>query len=384
MNTKVSTIVDMIADLNTKVTLDENLSFVSDDDFDKIYDQVNTLRINIYNHKEVADSPRDRLEALTDMMTMISELKFSQRAYVGNEENHLDYMAIGLNLMSHQLEKRVTPLLAYEKAFNNIKDIAIITDKSGVIKYFNLSASNWLSYSTQEITGKNISSLLRYPELLNYVNKELEFDIEIKNREDELLKVSMSISEMLDDNGLHEGDIYLGRVLGTLSPQKTSKKSVEEITVEQIDFNILLEKIIKDISVYSNFPYFDFKIKVEQRMSFWGRVNHVESVMKNLFVYSLFQRKGIDYIAQMPMPVFELTINDCDNGIMISVCDSGIGINVHGKPAILLDGLCKTTISEDKDFALYLVKESVQIINGNFGAEMRYTIFLPNASASEW
>jgi PAS domain S-box-containing protein len=379
MSKEVNTLVDIISDLNHKLLLDEDLICVTDDDFNKIHEQVNKLRVNIYNHKEISNESKDRLEELTDIISTIPALNFSKRALVTGSDNHLDYIAIGLNLMSHHLEKRINPLLTCEKILNSIQDMVIVTDLKGNIQYVNPYALKVLKYPDKEIINKNIATIFRYPELLNllnFINKDA--DIEVIDSEKLFFSVQMCASEMKDGTGKSTGLIYTAKAKAATNEKTIQSEKSIRIKIEKIDLQKLVQDVMKDISHHYNFELFDYKINVQQQQDYYNDKKQLSSIIRNLFIYSLFLRKGNYLDKYFPKPVLELTIKTCDNGILINVFDNGNGIDVEGKPCILLDGLCKTTIAEDKDLALYFVKESVKLLKGKYGVGMRYSITVPN------
>ncbi|MBL4625134.1 MAG: hypothetical protein JKY42_08355 [Flavobacteriales bacterium] len=66
---EVDQIEELIAKLNSKVTLDGSLSYLTKDGYDRIFHQFKMLDTSIYNHKELSIESNDRLDELTDIMS---------------------------------------------------------------------------------------------------------------------------------------------------------------------------------------------------------------------------------------------------------------------------------------------------------------------------
>ena len=157
---EVEQILALISDVNGKVRVDDSLTYISDEQYDRLKVGINDLTINIYNHKLVSEKSKDRLDTLTDMMISMASLDFSKKAPVGEEENHLDYLAIGLNLMSHQLNKAVNPLLENQeklKAMHGILKELVGKDDDGMSKREYKEAMKMIVEELEPMTEKAIN-----------------------------------------------------------------------------------------------------------------------------------------------------------------------------------------------------------------------------------
>ena len=87
---EVNQIIDLISTLNTRIALDKESGYFSDEQFERIEENVKAIKVNVYNHKIFSEPTKDRLEELTDIMTSIAQLDFSKKALVTEQGNHLD------------------------------------------------------------------------------------------------------------------------------------------------------------------------------------------------------------------------------------------------------------------------------------------------------
>ncbi len=153
-------IIKLIQQLKTNVETDQSLTYITDKQYDTIVDEINGLTEIIYNHKIVSNQSKDRLEELNHIMSFISELDFSKKAYEGNQENHLDYIAIGLNLLARHLNRKVSPLLLLDQIFESTKDIILVTDEDGKIIYVNQATTISTQNINEDIIGIHVNDFL--------------------------------------------------------------------------------------------------------------------------------------------------------------------------------------------------------------------------------
>lgn len=172
--TKIVQIEEIISELNTKVQRDKSLTYLSKEDYDKIHKQFQILDENIFNHKEVSINSNDRLEELVDIMSSIANLDFSRIAPVGEEYNHLDYIAISLNMMRDRLEQKFNDLLRVKNVFNALSDLHIITDLDGIIIDVNNVLQSKFKIHPDNVLDGDIQSFFQLEEIT--ANYGLDFE----------------------------------------------------------------------------------------------------------------------------------------------------------------------------------------------------------------
>lgn len=201
-------IVELLSELNNKVRMDESLTYVSDDQYEQIAKGINDLTINIYNHKLISETAGDRMDELTDMMTSMAALDFSKKAHVTEEENHLDYIAIGLNLMNKQLSKATAVLKMYGNIIENLKDLIIVLDEKGKIEFVNESVTTQLGFEKDELIGRTVNKLFPFKKLLEQLQFEkkdpvverVQFKLSYKNGHKMLVPASVTVAKDNENN----------------------------------------------------------------------------------------------------------------------------------------------------------------------------------------
>jgi nitrate/nitrite-specific signal transduction histidine kinase len=99
-------IIETLTHLGVKVRMDESLSYLSQHDYVRMCEQFKFVDSSIYNHKESSIDSNGRLVQLTGIMASMCDLDFSQKAEVRDTQNHLDYIAIGINTMGGRLKDK--------------------------------------------------------------------------------------------------------------------------------------------------------------------------------------------------------------------------------------------------------------------------------------
>ena len=220
----VDQIVDLVAELNSRVRLDKDLTYLSDEQYDRLADGINDLSINIYNRKLVSGKTTDRLDKLTDMMTSLSALDFSKTVEVTESENHLDYIATGLNLMRHHLKTSISELQLYKRIFESRGDLILVVNPEGIIKFVNentgllgsLSKDNLVGTRFEELIDKSSSeSLIKYADILESFELSSEHGIPLEDVSLDLLdsdngsfSINMEVSILRDDLDMAEGFVF--------------------------------------------------------------------------------------------------------------------------------------------------------------------------------
>jgi len=234
-NSEAEKIIELIAKLNSEVLVDDSLSYLSDEQYDKILEGVKKLTINIYNHKLVSPSSHDRLDELTDVMTSLASLDFSKRATVEGSENHLDYIAIGLNLLSYQLAKQIEPMKLLRTFFESVKEPIIVTDSKSRILLLNNAAQNKIGIDIRDLYLHHVDEVLKKDSesLKTGYNK---IKAEFKKSNGELTPTDFSYYELKNDDGVIMGCIYYGYVEPDSHPN--SIKDIDKIEENNpLDFN---------------------------------------------------------------------------------------------------------------------------------------------------
>lgn len=232
-------VIELITKLNSSILKDESLTCISDEQYDKILEGVKDLSISIYNHKLFSPSSHDRLDELTNVMTSLAELDFTQKATVDGSENHLDYIAIGLNLLSYQLAKQVEPMKVLKLFFETLKEPVVVTSAEGKITLMNNSALLLSGFEMSDIYLKSINEFIVSEKA--DIAEGSYYNTKIKNKEGKLIPLPISVYNFKSDSNKLIGSVYYSNTIDKQAI-RAGINSIEE--KNPLDFN----RIHHDIS----------------------------------------------------------------------------------------------------------------------------------------
>lgn len=265
---EATAIVELLSDLNNKVRLDESLTYVSDKQYDRILKEFNNLTINIYNHKLVSENTSDRMDELTDMMTSMAEMDFSKQAKVTGEENHLDYIAIGLNLMNQQLSKSTEILRMYGKIIGNVKDLIIVIDERGKIEFVNRAVTAQLGFEKKELLHRSVNKLFSFKKLQEQLHLEIKerltekVQLKLSYKNEHSILVPSSVTVIRDNHNNVQSIIllipftsldYSFQKLKALYQVTEKMLNAKENEYEKNDYREALKMTIEEIRAMANF-----------------------------------------------------------------------------------------------------------------------------------
>lgn len=154
----VEVLLEKLTYLNERLLKGNSLDCITKTEYDQLYGQFKLLDRNIFDHKNFSIDSNDRLEELVDIMASIADLDFSTEATVKNEFNHLDYIAISINLMRERLEERVAYFKNFRSVLDSFDDLHLITDLNGLILYSNGALADKLKVQPKDVIGQHVKS----------------------------------------------------------------------------------------------------------------------------------------------------------------------------------------------------------------------------------
>jgi len=220
---EVDNIQDLLADLTTKIKLDPTLSYINDTQYDQLVNGLNDLTINIYDHKEVSETSKDRLDHLSDVMTSMAALDFSKEARDDGNYNHLDYFAIGINLLRNTLGKKMEEYQLFHNVTRSIDDLIIITDTKGTVRFANEQLKEFLGHDARSLIGEGVYNIIvpnrelfDMEDLMGNSSFHLKHNIPLNSvlvhlyhKDVHSILVNMSVSLLKNDKGEGEGFIFI-------------------------------------------------------------------------------------------------------------------------------------------------------------------------------
>ena len=169
----------LLSALNTKIKLDDSLTYLSQEGFTKIYNQFKLLDTSVFNHQKTSIDTNDRLHELTDLMSSYANFDFSRKPEVKEEYNHLDYIAISLNLMRDRQEERYNSISLAKIGLDHLNHSCLITDKFGVIKYANNVFFDSYKIKKEEVHDISIKALFEKKVFKDYYHISFDLNTEM-------------------------------------------------------------------------------------------------------------------------------------------------------------------------------------------------------------
>ena len=160
MAAEIIQIKDLVATINNKVMLDKSLSYLSHSEYEELAVNFNELTKNIFNHKDVSNTTLDRFDDLTDMMTRIASLDFSGEVEVSGMDDHLDYIATGLNLINFHLKEKFDQLMRIKEVFNVITEPIFAIGKDDRICLANTAMTELVGYDEKALSTRSLQSIM--------------------------------------------------------------------------------------------------------------------------------------------------------------------------------------------------------------------------------
>ena len=167
-----------------------------------------------------------------------------------------------------------------------------------------------------------------------------------------------------------------GFVLDILNYSRNARVQVES---EKIDFNELVSDIVRDLRfMNAGNSNVAITIDVNEKAILYSDKSRIKMVVSNLLANALRYHDP-----QKPNPFVNILIQPHDTGIIISIQDNGIGISRDNHEKIFDMFYRASVMSEGTGIGLYIVKETVQKLNGTItlkseqGIGSDFKVYLP-------
>jgi PAS domain S-box-containing protein len=167
-----------------------------------------------------------------------------------------------------------------------------------------------------------------------------------------------------------------GFVLDILNYSRNARVQLE---CEKIDFNELVSDIVRDLRfMNAGNSNVAITIDVNEKAILYSDKSRIKMVVSNLLANALRYHDP-----QKPNPFVNILIQPHDTGIIISIQDNGIGISRDNHEKIFDMFYRASVMSEGTGIGLYIVKETVQKLNGTItlksepGIGSDFKVYLP-------
>lgn len=428
-------IITLIQQLKNNVEADQSLAYITDKQYDTIVDEINGLTEVIYDHKIVSNQSKERLEEINHIMTLISELDLSKEAYVSDKGNHLDHIAIGLNLLAHHLNRKISPLLVLDQVFESTKDLILVTDENGKIIYANPATTISTQKLSKDIIGVHVNDFLSIPDYKILLDKTTT--LKVNTTANVNFQTSFNVQKLKAHKyTTNNGYLFVGRTIDEstqLSPKFLDFnfnrihhdvmgpiKSIHAVTdlgrelcnklcnndeellwvfdtIDKCDQTIEYHfaDLLDILSLKSNdlaVELIDFQDIVDKvlaqlnHLDYFGNtaikvdiVDNINFYSKRKIIFSIIHNllsNAIKY--QKTEEGFEsrvfLSITNSNDGINIEIKDNGIGIKKEDLNEIFKPHFRATTQSQGKGLGLYILKEIISNLEGTVEVVSVYEI----------
>ncbi|PBQ34519.1 hypothetical protein CNR22_22965 [Sphingobacteriaceae bacterium] len=193
------------------------------------------------------NTDKDRLQSMLDTILHVAQGNYEAQIKLSGENDHLDSLAMGINLMVDDLKDSLDSI-AKEKEYSNnilksINEIFIILDCTGVIKSINHAARKILEYDENELIGKPIDILFLEKDfshqqtLANNLPHHLSIEREEKvyaSKSGKKINILFSSSPILAEDGEITGILCTATDVSKL---KQSNAEYEALNLQYIKLN---------------------------------------------------------------------------------------------------------------------------------------------------
>lgn len=150
------------------------------DDISAIIGKLSTLRESLERTADRFQNDEYRLNQILDAIVRITTFDFSEKIPLSNKHDAFDGIALGLNLLSHELENRINELAQKNDELLNLTaviettaDAVTTITPTGVLTSWNKSAERIYGYSANEMIGKKPEDILMVPSEVNNFREAL-------------------------------------------------------------------------------------------------------------------------------------------------------------------------------------------------------------------
>lgn len=146
---------------------------------------------------------------------------------------------------------RLSPVEAVGEVMLNMRDILILTDVDGAIRFVNRALEELIGLKEEEVLKKNLSFLIPDDEVGGFVMGKktgcLERDVDLRKKDGASIPIRLSVNPLLDKTGEPFGYAIVGHDLTAERTLLKTKEQLEEkvrertMTLERLNRELLLE-----------------------------------------------------------------------------------------------------------------------------------------------
>lgn len=382
-------------------------------------DKVMVLTQNITLQRKADKGLKETHKSLSDFRKALDVASYVAILNEKAEFNYLNENLVGLSgfsleeLVNQSFEKILDKEKIVATFFEEIKDILlsgeiwqgelICIDKNQENFWLNMSIIPFLDESGTPYqflaVGNNDTVRKKAEEQIKIQNKELtrinaELDRFVYSTSHDIRSPLVSILGLINIARLElkEGDVvdgYLGMIEKSVKKLDKfvqeiihySQNARMEVKYEQIDFESLVQEVFEGLKQVDGYNNIKLIIDCKTETPFFTDSNRLRVALNNLLANAiLYQRKSIDD------PYVEVKVEADKNIVSIIVKDNGIGISKEYIDKVFDMFFKATTFSSGSGLGLYVVKESMTILDGDISVVSKqnegatFTMNIPNGA----
>ncbi len=175
----------------------------------------------------VTEQPRDqqelnrRLRELQDVVMALARLEFDVQASMGDGEDELDAVAVGLNMLGEELEVSTVSTAFLDNIVESMIDALVVLELDGTIRIVNSATCRLLGYQRDDLRGRHVGVLFGADEQrhVSFLEEVLvrgvaaDQQVQFRAVDGETIPITLNGSTMADHRGEVEAVVLVGRDL---------------------------------------------------------------------------------------------------------------------------------------------------------------------------
>ncbi len=140
----------------------------------------------------------DRLAALTNVVLQLAGLNFDARAHVSPENDKLDGIAAGLNMLREELQSSTVSRTYLDSVFSSMADALVVADAEGLVQTVNRATTELLGFTERELIGKPVGALFSEALETSQILALRGHEMQCLTKDGEAIEASVSAAPLLN------------------------------------------------------------------------------------------------------------------------------------------------------------------------------------------
>jgi PAS domain S-box-containing protein len=195
----------------------------------------------------------DRDKQIENIYSLITELaagNLSYRASISEEDNELDAITMGINMLAEELQTTTVSKDYLDRIYRGVMDMLFVLDKRNNIEQVNSAVVQMLGFSESELIGKSFQSVFARNDPGSYdrIFRELRrkgvysnIDRSFKTKKGKIIHVSMSASLLTVDGEQTGGKLFIVKDISKI------KNTEQQLRERNEEMNTLIYRASHDL-----------------------------------------------------------------------------------------------------------------------------------------